>query len=107
MVDELLTRLLGARSSAIADVAPDGAELLVRCDDTGSMQVYRLPAQGGDRIQVTFLDEPVSAARYIPGTNDVVVSDVLRTNELQVWFISEHLVTMPLVEAEDSSAAAD
>ena len=41
------------------------------------------------------------------GTNDVVVSDVLRTNELQVWFISEHLVTMPLSEALDSSAAAD
>jgi starvation-inducible DNA-binding protein len=41
------------------------------------------------------------------GSNDVVVSDVLRTNELQVWFISEHLVTMPLVEAVDSSAAAD
>ena len=41
------------------------------------------------------------------GTNDVVVSDVLRTNELQVWFISEHLVRMPLVEAVDGSAAAD
>jgi starvation-inducible DNA-binding protein len=41
------------------------------------------------------------------GTNDVVVSDVLRTNELQVWFISEPLVTMPLSEAVDSSAAAD
>ena len=41
------------------------------------------------------------------GTNDVVVSDVLRTNELQVWFISEHLVTMPLVEAVDTAAAAD
>lgn len=35
------------------------------------------------------------------GTNDMVVSDVLRTNELQVWFLSEHLVNMPLVEAED------
>ncbi len=35
------------------------------------------------------------------GTNDLVVSDVLRSNELQVWFISEHLVNMPLVEAED------
>jgi starvation-inducible DNA-binding protein len=35
------------------------------------------------------------------GTNDLVVSDVLRTNELQVWFVSEHLVNMPLVEAED------
>ena len=35
------------------------------------------------------------------GTNDVVVSDVLRTNELQVWFLSEHLVEMPLVHAKD------
>jgi len=35
------------------------------------------------------------------GTNDVVVSDVLRTNELQVWFLSEHLVEMPLVHAEE------
>lgn len=33
------------------------------------------------------------------GTNDLAISDVLRTNELQVWFISEHLVNMPLVEA--------
>jgi starvation-inducible DNA-binding protein len=41
------------------------------------------------------------------GTNDLVVSDVLRANELQVWFISEHLVTMPLVEAVDTAAAAD
>jgi len=35
------------------------------------------------------------------GTNDMVISDVLRTNELQVWFLSEHLVEMPLVHAED------
>lgn len=32
-------------------------------------------------------------------TNDILVSDVLRTNELQVWFLSEHLVEMPLVRA--------
>jgi starvation-inducible DNA-binding protein len=25
------------------------------------------------------------------GTNDLVVSDVIRTNELQIWFLSEHL----------------
>ena len=41
------------------------------------------------------------------GTNDLAVSDALRLNELQVWFLSEHLVSMPLVEAVDSSAAAD
>ncbi|MDE1155661.1 MAG: DNA starvation/stationary phase protection protein [Acidobacteriaceae bacterium] len=34
------------------------------------------------------------------GTNDMVVSDVLRPNELQSWFIGQHLVDMPLTHAE-------
>jgi len=33
------------------------------------------------------------------GTNDLLVSDVIRSNELQVWFVAEHLVDMPLVQA--------
>jgi starvation-inducible DNA-binding protein len=42
------------------------------------------------------------------GTNDLVVSDVLRTNELQSWFLSEHLVNEPLVHADqEGSKAAD
>jgi starvation-inducible DNA-binding protein len=41
-----------------------------------------------------------------PGTNDLVVSDVLRTNELQVWFLSEHLVDEPLVNAEPKRKSA-
>src|SRR6267154_3808496 len=40
------------------------------------------------------------------GTNDMVVSDVLRTGELQVWFVSEHLVEAPLVEAESERRTA-
>src|SRR5579864_8403220 len=40
------------------------------------------------------------------GTNDLVVSDVLRTNELQQWFLNEHLVNVPLVIAEDPGQAA-
>ncbi|HKR86186.1 MAG TPA: DNA starvation/stationary phase protection protein [Terriglobales bacterium] len=40
------------------------------------------------------------------GTNDLVVSDVLRTNELQIWFLSEHLVNMPLVHAIDAGEEA-
>jgi starvation-inducible DNA-binding protein len=35
------------------------------------------------------------------GTNDLLVSDVLRTNELQVWFLSEHLVDAPLVRTDE------
>jgi starvation-inducible DNA-binding protein len=42
------------------------------------------------------------------GTNDMVVSDVLRPNELQAWFLSEHLVDAPLVHAgREASQAAD
>jgi len=40
------------------------------------------------------------------GTNDLVVSQVLRTNELQIWFLSEHLVDVPLVRAKEMSARA-
>ena len=35
------------------------------------------------------------------GTNDLAVSQVLRGNELQAWFLSEHLVNIPLVEAAE------
>ena len=31
------------------------------------------------------------------GTNDMAVSDILRPNELQSWFIGQHLVEMPLI----------
>ena len=34
------------------------------------------------------------------GTNDLLVSDIIRTNELQVWFLSEHVVDVPLVRAD-------
>ena len=40
------------------------------------------------------------------GTNDLLISEVLRRNELQVWFLSEHLVDVPLVEAKSTTAGA-
>jgi starvation-inducible DNA-binding protein len=33
------------------------------------------------------------------GTNDLIVSDVIRRNELQVWFVAEHVVGVPLTHA--------
>ena len=35
------------------------------------------------------------------GTNDLLVSDVIRLNEMQVWFVAEHLVAEPLVRASE------
>ena len=34
------------------------------------------------------------------GTNDLIVTDVIRRNELQVWFIAEHVVDVSLVHAQ-------
>jgi starvation-inducible DNA-binding protein len=50
------------------------------------------------------LEEALSMARRAAtagaeGTNDLLVSNVIRTNELQVWFVAEHVVDMPLVHA--------
>jgi starvation-inducible DNA-binding protein len=33
------------------------------------------------------------------GTNDLLMGDVLRRHELQVWFVAEHLVDVPLTKA--------
>ena len=41
-----------------------------------------------------------AAASGDDGTNDLIVSDVIRTNEMQVWFVAEHLVDAPLVHAK-------
>ena len=34
------------------------------------------------------------------GTNDMLVSNVIRTNEPQVWFIAEHLAATPLLQPD-------
>lgn len=52
----------------------------------------------------TILDEAHDAAAKTAdmgddGTNDMLVSDVIRTGELQAWFLAEHLVDTPLVKS--------
>jgi starvation-inducible DNA-binding protein len=41
------------------------------------------------------------------GTNDLIVSSVIRTNEMQVWFAGEHLVHLPLDGASAGGGSAD
>jgi starvation-inducible DNA-binding protein len=86
-------------------------------------------AMGGDVAQLTRVEKPPRGREEVPvqvsrlleahqhiliearnlarraaelgdeGTNDVVVSEVVRLNELQLWFVSEHVVDTPLVHA--------
>lgn len=37
------------------------------------------------------------------GTNDLLVSSIIRTNELQTWFVAEHLVSLSPTEANNTS----
>jgi starvation-inducible DNA-binding protein len=107
LVDSIAERiqLLGAVSVAMA---ADVAEIT---------QIER-PPRGREAVPVQLsrllnahrllISEARSLARRASalgddGTNDLVVSEVLRTNELQSWFLSEHLVDVPLVRAAGSS----
>jgi starvation-inducible DNA-binding protein len=111
IVDTIAERVQLLGGLAIA-MAPDVAE---------TTQIAR-PPRGREEVPVT-LSRLLDAHQIIIGqcrkladraaalgdigTNDMVVSDVLRTNELQAWFVSEHLVEMPLVHATSESQAAD
>src|SRR5712671_4084760 len=106
LVDDIAERiqLLGGVSLAMA---PDVAE---------TTRIPR-PPRGREEVPVQIsrlleaheiiLKEARAMARQASdggddGTNDLIVSDLIRTNELQTWFIAEHVVDVPLVRAANA-----
>lgn len=85
--------------------------------DVAEMTTIERPPQGVEEVPV-MIDRLLEAHELILkesrelakraednddlGTNDLLVSDVIRTNELQVWFVAEHIVESPAVEASDN-----
>jgi len=70
--------------------APDG------CEEVPAMLSRLLEAH-----ELILIDAHDAASRVAEmgddGSNDLIVSDVIRTGELQAWFLAEHLVDTPLV----------
>jgi len=105
LVDSIAERiqLLGSVSLAMAaDVAEETQiERPPRGREEVPVQLSRLL----DAHQVIIREARTLARRATQlgddGTNNLAVSEVLRTNELQTWFLSEHLVNVPLVRAEE------
>jgi starvation-inducible DNA-binding protein len=104
LVDEIAERiqLLGGVSIAMAhDVAETTRiERPPRGREEVPVQISRLL-----EAHELILKESREAAKAATdagddGTNDLLVSNVIRTNELQVWFVSEHLVDLPVVRAD-------
>ena len=110
LVDSIAERiqLLGGVSIAMA---PDVAETTqIERAPRGREEVPVQLSRLLDAHQIIIREVRTLASRASQlgddGTNDLVVSEVLRTNELQVWFLSEHLVNMPLIEAQEPSVRA-
>ncbi len=103
LVDKIAERiqLLGGVSLAMA---PDVAEAtLIPRPPKGREEV---PVQVSRLLHAheIVLKEARTMARLVAKndddrTNDLLVSDVIRRNELQVWFVGEHVVDMPLARA--------
>src|SRR6201984_2241678 len=101
LVDAIAERiqLLGGVSIAMAaDVAETTQiERPPRGRETVSVQLSRLLDAQQIVIRQTRKLARRASALGDDGTNDLVISEVLRTTELQVWFLSEHLVNVPVV----------
>ena len=110
LVDALAERiqLLGGVSIAMAaDVAETTQiERPPRGREEAPVQLSRLLEDHQVVIRETRLLARRASTLGDDGTNDLVVSQVLRTNELEVWFLSEHLVDVPLVKVRQSSTSA-
>jgi starvation-inducible DNA-binding protein len=103
LVDALAERVQALGGIAIAmahDVAETSKiERPPRGREEVPVQLSRL-LEAHEHILVETREAAKKAAeREDDGTNDLLVSDVIRTNEMQVWFLSEHLVDTPLVRA--------
>src|SRR6058998_1809716 len=92
-----------------------GGVSLAMAADVAETTIIPRPPRGREEVPVQIsrllhaheivLEEARSMARQAAksgddGTNDLLVSDVIRGNEKQVWFVSEHLVDVPLVKAD-------
>jgi len=104
-----------ARQSVENLIQSLGGVTLAMAADVAETTIIPRPPRGREEVPVQIsrllhaheivLKEARTMARLAAeagddGTNDLLVSDVIRTNEKQVWFVSEHLVDVPLVRAD-------
>src|SRR4051794_31733370 len=108
LVDQIAERIMMLGGVSVA-MAPDAAETtLIPRPPKGREEV---PVQISRLLHAheIVLQEARTLARQAAdqgddGTNDLLVSSVIRTNEMQVWFVAEHVVAGPLVHADVEAA---
>jgi starvation-inducible DNA-binding protein len=108
VVDALAERVQTLGGVAIA-MAHDVAETtriarLPRGREDATIQIFRLLQAHEIIIDATRQAARAAAASGDDGTNDLLVSEVLRVNELQVWFVSEHIAGAGIADKDEETA---
>jgi starvation-inducible DNA-binding protein len=100
LVDTIAERIMSLGGVSVA-MAADVAEMtMIRRPPKGrenpAMQITRLLEAHRHILAWSRKCAKAAADAGDDGTNDLFVSDVIRTNEKQAWFIAEHLVASRL-----------
>lgn len=98
IVDTIAERIMNLGGIALA-MAQDVAEATTiprppKDREIPSVQISRLLQAHEITLQAARSMAKQAAKSDDDGTNDMLVSDVIRPNELQVWFLAEHLVAL-------------
>jgi starvation-inducible DNA-binding protein len=100
LVDTIAERIMSLGGVSVA-MAHDVAEMTMvrrppKGRETPAMQITRLVE--AHRHILAYCRQAAKAASELgdDGTNDLLVSDVIRLNEKQTWFLIEHLVSARL-----------
>ena len=100
LVDTIAERIMSLGGVSVA-MAHDVAEMTMitrppKGRETPAMQITRLLDAHRHILAASREGAKVADEIGDDGTNDLLVSDVIRLNEKQSWFISEHLVSTRL-----------
>jgi starvation-inducible DNA-binding protein len=103
LVDAIAERIqmLGGVSLAMA---PDVAEATLiprppKGREEAPVQISRLLHAHEIVLKEARTMARLASERGDDGTNDLIVSGIIRSNEQQVWFVAEHVVDVPVVAA--------
>ncbi|HEX2321732.1 MAG TPA: DNA starvation/stationary phase protection protein [Streptosporangiaceae bacterium] len=103
LVDMLAERVQTLGGVAVGDPRHVAEITSIARPPNGAEEVPAMLSRLLEAHELILTDAHDAAARTAEmgddGTNDLLVSDVIRTGELQAWFLAEHLVDTPLVHA--------
>ncbi len=109
LIDTIAERVQTLGGVAVGDPRHVAEITRVRRPPDGAEEVPAMLSRLLEAHELILTDAHDAARRVVDtgddGTNDLLVSDVIRSGELQAWFLAEHLVNTPLVRTERDEKA--